>query len=78
MQSDLDELSRVVGTMPRELVREVLVFARFLERKHARAEDPTDWEDEYPHRFGSGFDLPSAADLWDADPPGGPGARDVA
>ena len=75
MQSDLDELTRVVGTMPRELVREVLAFARFLERKHARADDPTDWEDDYGQQFGTGFDTFPAADEWDADRPG---ARDVA
>ena len=78
MQSDLDELTRVVGTMPRELVREVLAFARFLERKHARADDPSDWEDDYGPRFGAGFDLLHPADPWDADRPRGPGARDVA
>ena len=52
MQSDLEELTRVVGTMPRDLVREVLAFARHLERKHARTDDPTDWEDDYAARYG--------------------------
>jgi hypothetical protein len=52
MQTDLDELTRVVGTMPRDLVREVLAFARYLERKHARTDDPTDWEDDYAARYG--------------------------
>ena len=52
MQTDLDELTRVVGMMPRDLVREVLAFARYLERKHARDDDPTDWEDDYAARYG--------------------------
>jgi hypothetical protein len=52
MQTELDELTRVVGTMPRDLVREVLAFARFLERKHARSNDPTDWEDDYATGYG--------------------------
>jgi hypothetical protein len=81
MQSDLDELTRVVGTMPRELVREVLAFARFLERKHARAEDPTDWEDDYGQRFGpTGDPLGSFGpiDRWDPDSARDTGARDVA
>ena len=52
MQSDLDELTRVVGTMPRDLVREVLAFARHLERKHARTDDLMDMEDDYAARYG--------------------------
>ena len=52
MQSDLEELTRVVGTMPRDLVREVLAFARHLERKHARTDDPTDWEEDYASGYG--------------------------
>ena len=62
MQSDLDELTRVVGTMPRDLVREVLAFARFLARKQARADDPGDLEDD-DARFGAGVDSISQ---WDA------------
>jgi hypothetical protein len=47
MSRDLDELTRVVGTMPRDMVREVLNFAMFLQRTHARRmQDPTDWEDD--------------------------------
>ena len=52
MQTELDELTRVVGTMPRDLVREVLAFTRYLERKHARTDDPTDWEEDYASRYG--------------------------
>lgn len=75
MTSDLDELTRVVGTMPREMAREVLNFARYLQRKHAQAGDPAnDWEDDYGSRYGDeGF----AYHRWDAvDSPAG--ARDVA
>jgi hypothetical protein len=63
MQSDLDELTRVVGTMPRDLVREVLAFARFLARKQARADDPADQDDDFMARFGSGVD---STNQWDA------------
>lgn len=52
MQTELDELTRVVGTMPRDMVREVLAFARYLERKHARTDDPMDWEDDYAAGYG--------------------------
>jgi hypothetical protein len=52
MQTELDELTRVVGTMPRDLVREVLAFARHLERKHARTDDLTDMEEDYASRYG--------------------------
>jgi hypothetical protein len=52
MQTELDELTRVVGTMPRDLVREVLAFARYLERKHARTDDPAELEDDYAARYG--------------------------
>ena len=52
MQTDLDELTRVVGTMPRDLVREVLAFARYLERKHTRTDDLMDMEDDYAARYG--------------------------
>jgi hypothetical protein len=52
MQAELDELTRVVGTMPRDLVREVLAFARHLERKHARTDDPTELDDDYAARYG--------------------------
>jgi hypothetical protein len=76
MTSDLDELTRVVGTMPREMAREVLNFARYLHRKHAEAADPAhDWEDDFGSRYGAeaGFSYHP----WDAiDSPAG--ARDVA
>jgi hypothetical protein len=81
MQSDLDELTRVVGTMPRDLVREVLAFARFLERKHSRAEDPADWEDDYGARFGATFDPLGSGhpnDAWDADDSQVSGTKDAA
>jgi hypothetical protein len=77
MQSDLDELSRVVGTMPREMAREVLNFARYLLRKQAQAADAVaDWEDDFGSRYGAevGF---GSYHPWDAaDAP--TGAKDVA
>jgi len=77
MTSDLDELTRLVGTMPREMAREVLNFARYLHRKHAEAADPAhDWEEDFGSRYGTdnGF---GAYHPWDAiDSPAG--ARDVA
>ena len=52
MTSDLDELTRVVGTMPREMAREVLNFARHLQRQHARAtHESADWEDDFGSRY---------------------------
>jgi len=75
MTSDLDELTKVVGMMPREMAREVLNFARYLQRKHEQAGDATaDWEDDFGSRYGeSGFEYHP----WDAvDAPAG--ARDVA
>lgn len=75
MSRELAELTRVVGTMPREMAREVLNFARFLERKHAQAGDnAADWEDDFNSRNG---DEAFAYHPWDAvDSPAG--ARDVA
>jgi hypothetical protein len=76
MQSDLAELIRVVGTMPREMAREVLNFARYLQRKHAQAGDAApDWEDDFGSRYGAGGF--AAYHPWDAaDAPAG--AKDVA
>jgi hypothetical protein len=76
MTSDLDELSRVVGTMPREMAREVLNFARYLQRKQAQTGDATpDWEDDFGSRYGDGGF--GNYHPWDAaDAPAG--ARDVA
>jgi hypothetical protein len=72
MTSDLDELTRVVGTMPREMAREVLNFARYLQRKHAQAVNASlDWEEEFGSRYGTdtGF---GAYHPWDAvDSPAG-------
>jgi len=48
MTSDLDELTRVVGTMPREMAREVLNFARHLQTKHGPTADD---EDDYGPRL---------------------------
>ena len=75
MKSELDELTRLVGTMPREMAREVLNFARYLQRKQAQGDATPDWEDEYGSRYGdTGF---SGYHPWDAaDAPAG--ARDVA
>jgi hypothetical protein len=77
MTSDLDELTRVVGTMPREMAREVLNFAKHLKRQQARAtHEAADWEDEFGSRFDAdaGF---AAYHPWDAvDAPAG--AKDVA
>jgi len=76
MQSDLEELARVVGMMPREMAREVLNFARYLQRKHAEAGEATpDWEEDFGSRYGAeGF---AGYHPWDAaDAPAG--AKDVA
>jgi hypothetical protein len=76
MQVELDELTRVVGTMPRDLAREVLAFARYLERKHARTDDPTDWEEDYASRYGLTGEPVGALHLterWDGDGPRGAG-----
>ena len=76
MKSELDELTRVVGTMPREMAREVLNFARYVQRKHAQAGDPAaDWDEDFGSRYGDRrFD---GYHPWDAaDAPAG--ARDVA
>jgi hypothetical protein len=58
------------------MAREVLNFARYLQRKHAQAADPAhDWEDDFGSRYGAeaGFSYHP----WDAiDSPAG--ARDVA
>jgi hypothetical protein len=65
MASDLDELTRVVGTMPHEMAREVLAFARHLQRKHAKAGDGTaDWDDD-DSRFGADAEF-AAYHPWDA------------
>jgi hypothetical protein len=76
MTRELDELTRVVGTMPREMAREVLNFARYLQRKHAQAADPAhDLEDDFGSRYGVEADFNYHP--WDAvDSPAG--ARDVA
>jgi hypothetical protein len=77
MTSDLDELTRVVGTMPREMAREVLNFAKHLQRQQARAtHEAGEWEDDYDSRFDpeAGF---TAYHPWDAaDSPAG--AKEVA
>ena len=74
MSSELDELTRVVGTMPREMAREVLNFARYLQRKHARDDTP-DWDEDRDARYGDGGF--AGYHPWDAaDAPAG--ARDVA
>ena len=77
MTRDLDELNRLVGTMPREMAREVLNFARHLQRKLARAaEETAEWDDD--SRFGAddGFDAYHPMDRWDAVAPAG--VKDVA
>jgi hypothetical protein len=75
MSSELDELTRVVGTMPREMAREVLNFARYLQRKHGEGDGTPDWDEDRGSRYGDGgFD---GYHPWDAaDAPAG--ARDVA
>lgn len=75
MTRELDELTRVVGTMPREMAREVLNFARYLQRKHARSADETaDWDDDFGARTAdaafTGYHPWDAAD--------GPAVKDVA
>ena len=55
MTSDLDELTRVVGTMPREMAREVLNFARYLQRKLDHPTDTApDWDEDFGSRYGDG------------------------
>ena len=75
MSSDLDELIRVVGTMPREMAREVLNFARHLQTKHGpSADDPADWDD-----FGSPFGAdPAFGSYHPWDTAEVPGVKDVA
>ena len=75
MSSELDELTRMVGTMPREMAREVLNFARYLQRKQAQGDATPDWEEDLESRYGeAGF---AGYHPWDAaDAPAG--ARDVA
>jgi hypothetical protein len=75
MNGDLDELIRVVGTMPREMAREVLNFARHLQRTQARADDSAEWDEEFGSRFGAeaGF---GSYHPWDTAE--GPGVKDVA
>jgi len=75
MASDLDELTRVVGTMPREMAREVLAFARHLQRKHGKAGDGTADLDDDDSRFDADAEF-AAYHPWDAiEAPAG--ARDV-
>ena len=75
MTNDLDELTRLVGTMPREMAREVLNFARYLKRRHGQGDPALDWEEELDTRYvDRGFDI---IHPWDAiDAPAG--ARDLA
>jgi hypothetical protein len=77
MTSDIDELTRVVGTMPQEMAREVLNFAKYLQRQHARpTSDAADWEEEFDSRYGADAGI-SGYHPWDAaDSPAG--AREVA
>jgi hypothetical protein len=76
MTSDLDELTRVVGTMPHEMAREVLNFARYLQRKHAQgADESADWEEEFGSRYEPDGPF-SGYHPWDAAD--SPAARDVA
>ena len=77
MTSDLDELMRVVGTMPREMAREVLNFARHLQRAQARAGDESaDWADDLGSRYVTDDGLVGGYHPWDAADP--PGVKDVA
>jgi len=64
MTNDQQELNRLLGEMPPEMVREVLNFAMFLQRKAAQGE--TEIDDDGDSRFGAtgdGFDL---MNRWDA------------
>lgn len=62
MRSDLAELLKVVEQMPPEMAREVLNFARFLQRKQSQAAEPDEGDSHYG-TSGEGFDL---LDRWDA------------
>ncbi len=77
MKNELDELTRVVGMMPREMAREVLNFARYLQRKQSQmGETAQDWEDDFGPRY-SAEDTFGSYHPWDAvDAPAG--TRDVA
>jgi len=75
MASDLDELTRVVGTMPHEMAREVLNFARYLLQKQSVGGDTADWDDDYGSRYGAEVGIGSYHPWDTAD---GPGVRDVA
>lgn len=73
MPPEQEEIARVVAALPRDMAREVLNFARFLQRKHAAGEDP---EEDAGSRYGVTDPL-DLMDRWDAiDSPAG--ARDVA
>ena len=75
MRSELAELMAVVEQMPPEMAREVLKYARFLQRKQSQAAtaEPVD-DDSHYGASGEGFDL---LDRWDAiESP--MGKRDVA
>ena len=64
MTNDQQELNRLLVEMPPEMIREVLNFAVFLQRKHAQGE--TEIDDDNDSRYGTagdGFDL---MNRWDA------------
>lgn len=77
MPPEFQELDRVVRTLPRDMAREVLNFARYLQRKHGQeATDVMDLDDDFGSRFGV-TDTLDLLDRWDAiDSPAS--ARDVA
>ena len=65
MRGELDELTRLVGTMPREMAREVLNFARYLQRKHGQGDATADWEEDLDSRYGvGGFDGGEAREVF--------------
>jgi hypothetical protein len=47
MTPEVTELNRVVGSFPREMAREVLDFALFLQKRYDKSVDEsTEWTDE--------------------------------
>lgn len=58
MTTELDELHALVSAMPREMVREVLSFARHLDKKAVSEDDGEDWD-------GGFADTDTLLDRWE-------------
>jgi hypothetical protein len=76
MTREIDELIRVVSTMPPEMAREVLNFALFLQRKQTEAAQ-SDHDESGDSRYGASGEGSDFLNRWDAvESP--MGQRDVA